>query len=174
MNKIFTNVLVVLSLLILTSSAFAQLGVGKISGKILDADTREPLIGANILILSTSLGAATDIDGSYFILNITPATYNVKVSYVGYAPKTIEGVRIVANLTYELNIDLSTDFTLPEIVVEDTKFFEAKSTNTVKVLDGDMIARLPVKGVTNIAGLQSGVVIQEGSTNNNEGAGNNK
>jgi len=171
MNKIFTNVLVALSLLILTSSAFAQLGVGKISGKILDADTREPLIGANIIILNTNLGAATDIDGSYFILNITPGTYNLKVSYVGYAPKTIQGVRIVANLTYELNVDLSTDFTLPEIVVEDTKFFEAKSTNTVKVIDSDQIARLSVKGVTNIVGLQSGVVIQEGSTNNNEGAG---
>ncbi|MGB5894694.1 MAG: carboxypeptidase-like regulatory domain-containing protein, partial [Ignavibacteriaceae bacterium] len=171
MNKIFTNVLVALSLLILTSSAFAQTGVGKISGKILDADTREPLIGANIIILNTNLGAATDIDGSYFILNITPATYNVKVSYVGYAPKTIQGVRIVANLTYELNVDLSTDFTLPEIVVEDTKFFEAKSTNTVKVIDSDQIARLPVKGITNIVGLQSGVVIQEGSTNAGEGAG---
>jgi len=163
MNKIFTNVLVAFSLLILTSSAFAQLGVGKISGKVLDADTGEPLIGANLILLNTNLGAATDIDGNYFILNITPGTHNVKVSYVGYAPKTIQGVRIVANLTYELNVDLSTDFTLPEIVVEDTKFFEAKSTNTVKVIDGDMISRLPVKGVTNIVGLQSGVVIQEGS-----------
>ena len=176
MNKIFTNVLVVLSLLIFTSSAFAQLGVGKMSGKVLDTDTGEPLIGANIIILNTNLGAATDIDGSYFILNITPGTYDVKVSYVGYAPKTIQGVRVVANITYELNVDLSTDFTLPEIVVEETKFFEAKATNTVKVIDGDMIARLPVKGVTNIAGLQSGVVIQEGSTKNNtdgnnEGAG---
>ena len=163
MNKIFTNVLVALSLLILSSSAFAQTGVGKISGKALDTDTREPLIGANIILLNTNLGAAADIDGNYFILNITPGTYDVRVSYVGYAPKTIQGVRIVANITYELNVDLSTDFTLPEIVVEDKKFFEAKSTNTVKVLDSDQIARLPVKGVTNIVGLQSGVVIQEGS-----------
>jgi len=163
MNKIFTYVLVALSLLILTSSAFAQLGVGKISGKILDADTGEPLIGANIIILNTNLGAATDLDGNYFILNITPGTYNVKVSYVGYAPKTIQGVRSVANLTYELNVDLSTDFTLPEIIVQDTKFFEAKSTNTVRVIDSEQIARLPIKGVVNVVGLQSGVVIQEGS-----------
>jgi len=163
MNKIFTNVLVALSILILTSSAFAQSGVGKISGKVLDTDTGEPLIGANIIILNTNLGAASDLDGNYFILNITPGNYNVKVSYVGYAPKTIQGVRIVANLTYELNVDLSTDFTLPEIVVEDKKFFESNSTNTVKVIDADQIARLPVKGVTNIVGLQSGVVIQEGS-----------
>ena len=163
MNKIFTNVLVALSLLILTSSAFAQTGVGKISGKVLDADTREPLIGANLIILNTNLGAATDIDGNYFILNITPGTYNIKVSYVGYAPKTIQGVRIVANLTYELNVDLSTDFTLPEIVVESKKFFEEKATNTVKVIDADQIARLPVRGIANITALQSGVVIQEGS-----------
>jgi len=163
MNKFFTNVLVALSLLILTSSAFAQSGVGKISGKVLDADTREPLIGANIIILNTNLGAATDIDGNYFILNITPGTYNAKVSYVGYAPKTIQGVRIVANLTYELNVDLSTDFTLPEIVIEDKKFFEEKATNTVRVIDSEMISRLPVRGVSSIVSLQSGVVVQDGS-----------
>ena len=83
MNKIFTNVLVALSLLILTSSAFAQSGVGKISGKVLDADTGEPLIGANIIILNTNLGAATDIDGNYFILNITPGECKIRFSYVG-------------------------------------------------------------------------------------------
>jgi len=163
MNKIFTNVLVVLSFIVFASSAFAQTGVGKISGKILDADTREPLIGANIIILNTNLGAATDIDGNYFILNITPGTYDVKVSYVGYAPKTIQGVRVVASITYELNVDLSTDFSLPEIVVESKKFFEEKATNTVKVIDSDQISRLPVRGIANITALQSGVVIQEGS-----------
>ncbi len=163
MNKIFTMLLVVLTFSFLASSAFAQSGVGKMSGKIIDADTQEELIGANIIILSTNLGAATDIEGNYFILNITPGTYDVKVSYVGYAAKTIQEVRIVANITYELNIELSTDFTLPDIVVEGKKFFEEKSTNTVKVIDSDQIARLPVKGVTNIVGLQSGVVIQEGS-----------
>ena len=163
MNKIFTNVLVALSLLLLTSSAFAQSGVGKMSGKIVDADTGEPLIGANVILLNTNLGAATDIDGNYFILNITPGNYNVKVSYVGYAPKTIQGIRIVANLTYELNIELSTDFTLPEIVVEDKKFFEEKATNTVRVIDSETIDRLPVRGVSSIASLQSGVVVAEGS-----------
>lgn len=179
MNKFFTKFLVVLVFGLFAASAFAQSGVGKISGKIVDADTREPLIGANVVVLNTNLGAATDIDGNYFILNITPGTYDVKVSYVGYASKTIQGVRIVANLTYELNVDLTTDFTLPDIVVEDKKFFEEKATNTVKVIDADQIARLPVKGVTSIVGIQAGVVIQDGggvfSSNNRntntEGAG---
>jgi len=163
MNKIFTYVLVVLSLMILTSSALAQMGVGKITGKVLDVDTGEPLIGANVIVLNTNLGAATDLDGNYFILNVDPAIHTVRVSYVGYASKTIEQVRIVANLTYELNVTLSTDFTLPEVVVEDKKFFEEKATNTVKVMDAGQIAKLPVRGVANLVALQSGVVIQDGS-----------
>lgn len=142
---------------------FAQTGVGKLSGKIVDAATREPLIGANVILVGTSTGAATDVDGNYFILNITPGTYELKVTYVGYAPKTLENIRVVAGITYDLNIELTTDFTLDEIVVVDRKFFEEKSTNTVKVIDSDQISRLPVRGVTNIASLQSGVVIQEGS-----------
>ena len=160
MKKIYTNLLAALFLFITTAS-FAQTGVGKMSGRVIDAATGEALIGANVILLNTNLGAATDIEGNYFILNITPGTYDVKFSYVGYAPKTIEGVRIVANITYELNVDLSTDFTLPDIVVVDKKFFEEKATNTVKVIDSDQISRLPVRGVQNLASLQSGVVIQE-------------
>ncbi|HRP92404.1 MAG: carboxypeptidase-like regulatory domain-containing protein [Ignavibacteriaceae bacterium] len=142
---------------------FAQTGVGKLSGKIVDAATGEPLIGANVILVGTSTGAATDIEGNYFILNITPGTYELRATYVGYAPKTLENIRIVAGITYDLNIEMSTDFTLDEIVVIDRKFFEEKATNTVKVIDSDQISRLPVRGVTNIASLQSGVVIQEGS-----------
>jgi len=163
MKKISTNLLATLGFLLLSTSLFAQTGVGKMSGKVIDADTKEPLIGANIILLNTNLGAATDIDGNYFILNITPGTYEVKISYVGYAPKTIQEVRIVANITYELDVELTTDFTLPDIVVVDKKFFEAKSTNTVKVIDSDQISRLPVRGIQNLASLQSGVVVQEGS-----------
>lgn len=148
---------------ILAIPVFGQTGVGKLSGKVVDADTREGLIGANIILVNTTLGTASDISGDYFILNITPGTYDIKVSYVGYAPKTITSVRVVAGITYELNIDLSTDFTLPEIVVEGRKFFEAKSTNTTKVIDADEISRLPVKGVENLASLQAGVVKSEGS-----------
>ena len=163
MKNSITKFLFLFILSVFVSASFAQSGVGKLAGKVLDADTKEPLIGANIVVLETQTGAATDINGEYFILNITPGTYAVKVSYVGYAPRTYENVRVVAGITYELNAELSTDFTLDEIVVIDRKFFESKSTNTVKVIDSDQISRLPVKGVTNIVGLQSGVVVQDGS-----------
>jgi hypothetical protein len=150
-------------LLLFTSVNFAQVGVGKVSGKIIDAATKEPLVGANIVILNTDWGAATNIEGEYFILNVPPGNYDIRFSYVGYAPKTIQNVRVVGGVTYELNVELTTDFTLPEIVVQDKKFFEEKATNTKKVIDAEDIARLPVKGVERLASLQAGVVMSEGS-----------
>ncbi len=163
MKNSSTKIFILILLLFSSTLVLAQSGVGKLSGKVIDADTREPLIGANVVILNTELGAATDVDGNYFILNITPGTYQVKFSYVGYAPKTIQNVRVVPGVTYELNAELSTDFSLPEIVVQSNKLFEEKATNTVKVFDADQISRLPVRGVTNIASLQAGVVAEEGS-----------
>ncbi len=143
--------------------SFAQLGVGKLSGKIIDVDTKEPLVSVNIVLVDTKLGAATDVNGEYFVLNITPGTYDVRISHVGYGSKTIKEVRIVAGITYELNASLSTDLTLPEIVIEGRKFFEAKATNTTKIIDSKQIEQLPVRGVENLASLQAGVVVAEGS-----------
>ncbi|HOJ17886.1 MAG: TonB-dependent receptor [Ignavibacteriales bacterium] len=164
MKNLITKSLFIFTIILLyVPEIFAQAGVGKLSGKVVDAETREPLVGANVILIDTYLGAATDINGEYFVLNITPGTYNVKISYVGYAAKTIQEVRIVAGITQELNVELSTDFTLPTIEVQGKKLFEEKSTNTVKVIDASQIDRLPVKGVQNIASLQAGVVTLEGS-----------
>ncbi|MDZ7625174.1 MAG: carboxypeptidase-like regulatory domain-containing protein [Ignavibacteriaceae bacterium] len=57
---------------------------GKIAGKVTDSKTGEALPFVNILIEGTNLGAATDIDGNYVILNIPPGKYNVKAQYIGY------------------------------------------------------------------------------------------
>jgi len=162
-NLITKSIFIFVIVLMYLPNLMAQAGVGKLSGKVVDAETREPLVGANIVLVDTYLGAASDVSGNYFVLNITPGTYSVKVSYVGYAQKTIQEVRIVSGITYELNIDLSTDFTLPTVEVQGKKLFEEKSTNTVKVIDASQIDRLPVKGVQNIASLQAGVVSSEGS-----------
>ncbi|MCA0389404.1 MAG: TonB-dependent receptor [Bacteroidetes bacterium] len=144
-------------------TGLAQSGVGKLTGKVVDSKSKEAIIGANVKILGTRLGAASDINGMYFVLNINPGTYSVEVSYVGYGTKTFQGIRIVAGITEELNVELSSGVTLDEVVIVDKKFFEEKSTNTTKVYDAEEIQKLPVKGVENIAGLNAGVVMTEGS-----------
>ncbi len=163
MKKFCTFSIFLLITVLISSPLFAQVSSGKLAGKIVDTDTGEPLIGANIIILNTSLGAACDIDGNYFILNISPGTYDVQVSFVGYSSKIVKNVRVVGGITYELNENLSPGIAMEEIVVTTEKFFEAKSTNTVKVVDSEAINRLPVRGVENFVSLQAGVVKQEGS-----------
>ena len=65
---------------------------GKITGKVLDQETGNPLPGVNVLLENTSMGAATDPDGDFVILDIPPGLYTVKLSFIGYATVTIETV----------------------------------------------------------------------------------
>ncbi|MEN8192637.1 MAG: TonB-dependent receptor [Bacteroidota bacterium] len=169
MKKFFTFSIFLLFSALLSSTLIAQISSGKLAGKITDTETGEALIGANVVILNTSLGAACDIDGNYFILNVSPGTYDIQVSFVGYSSKIVKDVRVVGGITYELNETLSPGIAMEEVVVTDEKFFEEKSTNTVKVVDSETISRLPVRGIENFASLQAGVVKQDGSG----GAGGN-
>jgi hypothetical protein len=144
---------------------YAQTSTGKLAGKVTDARTGDPLPGANVLIVGTELGAATNAKGEYFIINIVPGTYDVRVSFVGYATQIIKDVRIVAGITKELNVALEeATAELKEITVTSQRtFFEQKATNTVKVIDKEEISRVPVRGVQKIAALNAGVVMAEGS-----------
>lgn len=71
--------------------AFAQESI--IRGKIIDDKTGEEMIGVTVLIVGTSTGSATDLDGK-FEIKVAPGTYNLKVSYVSYASLTISGVEV--------------------------------------------------------------------------------
>ncbi|MFA6599289.1 MAG: carboxypeptidase-like regulatory domain-containing protein, partial [Ignavibacteriaceae bacterium] len=69
---------------------------GKIKGKVTDKSNGEPLIGASVVVVGTSFGAMTDIDGNYSISNLSAGTYAVKATYIGYQPTTLSGVRVNA------------------------------------------------------------------------------
>lgn len=112
--------------------AFAQNAV--ISGKVTDKGTQEPLIGANVVLDGTSWGTATDINGFFKIKNIPAGIYTIKVSYVGYDPGIIKDVSLGKIDSLFFTITLNANFNLPEIVIQDEKHYEYKSTNTLKIL----------------------------------------
>src|SRR5262245_9320842 len=80
---------------------------GQLAGQITNQSSGEPLIGVNIIVIGTSLGAATDIDGKYIIKKIPVGVCTVKVSGVGYTTKTITDVTITSQLTAKLDVTLS-------------------------------------------------------------------
>lgn len=136
---------------------FAQ--VGKINGIIRDASTNEPLIGANVLIEGTTIGAATNVDGYYVITNVPPGSYNLKVSMVGYAAQTITNVRVNIDLTTEINVSLkSSTFETEEVVVVATQPVVKQDVSASVVnLNIKEIENLPVASVSSVIGLQAGV-----------------
>jgi hypothetical protein len=136
---------------------FAQ--VGKISGVVKDASTGEALIGANVLIEGTTIGAATNVDGYFVILNIPPGTYSLKASMVGYAPGIIQGTRINIDQTTEANFNLSSNtFQTDEVVVIATTPIVQKDVSSSRVnLNIAEIENLPTTSITGVIGLQAGV-----------------
>ncbi|MFZ0454012.1 MAG: TonB-dependent receptor [Ignavibacteriaceae bacterium] len=80
------------------SYTFAQ--TGSITGKIYDKETKDNLIGANVVIDGTSLGAASDLDGKYTIRNVPAGDHKITVSYIGYNPVTVD-ITITANRMLE-------------------------------------------------------------------------
>jgi outer membrane receptor protein involved in Fe transport len=152
-------------LLGLVSFGFGQ-AVGKLSGVVKDRETGEPLPGVNVVIQETFLGASTDVDGYYVILNVSAGTHTVSFSYIGYQSVEVENVRVVIDITKRLNMELEpTAIELEDavVVVAERPFFEVGATNTVRVLDSEEIERVPLKGVNSIVAVNAGVVIQDGS-----------
>lgn len=86
-----TRILCMLILASLFSFSFlyAQ-GYGSIKGSVLDRESGDPIIGANIVIQGTSLGSATDIDGKFHLPVVPVGKWTIKVSCIGYAPEIRE------------------------------------------------------------------------------------
>ena len=143
---------------------FAQ-NTGKLAGRVIDKSTGEPLPGATVVLEGTQMGASADENGEYFIIGIPVGTYDVRASFVGYQPVVIRGVEINAGYTRELNFELEpSEVMLEEIVVEyERPLIQKDAIGVPKVVTSEEIQNLPVRGVTEIAGLQGGVVKDEGS-----------
>lgn len=122
----------ILLFLIFQTLTFAQSGT--IKGIVYESDSNDPLIGANVLIDGTNLGASTDLDGNYIIRNIPAGNYTLKVSYIGYKPKS-EEVTVTPNRALEL------EFTLDPLVLEgETVTISAQAKGQVSAIQQQLTA----------------------------------
>ncbi len=156
----------VLLLVVLCASMLSAVGTtGKIRGKVTDKQTGEGLIGASVLIEGTSLGASTDVNGEYIILNVQPGTYRLRASYLGYQNVTITNVDVNIDLTTEMNFQLSSEAVSLQAVqiVAEAPLVSKSATNTIVQIKSDEIENIPVRGVQNLVALSGGIVNQGGN-----------
>lgn len=91
---------------------------GSIVGRINDAETGESLIGANVIIVGTTIGSTTDVDGRYEIINVEPGRYELRISFIGFDPETAS-VQVRADETTQLDVALNPEsIGLDEVTVE--------------------------------------------------------
>mgnify|MGYP001458557687 CR=1 FL=1 len=150
-----------LSFIILYGFSFHLLGQvsGKLTGTVKD-NNGEPLVGANVIIEGITLGAATDFDGRYTILNVRAGTYTVKFGYLGYKSQRVEGVRISADQTKILDAVLVPEVIQGEevVVVAKKPIVEFNQTSSVSSINKEDIKNLPVQSLNEIVNLQAGVI----------------
>ena len=151
--------LVIITLFI-TGCLFAGT-TGKIAGKISDARTGEALPGVNVQIVGTALGAATDGDGVYIILNVPPGLYELSIDYIGYKSVKVTDVRVNVDFTTRVNQQLSTATVEGEeevVVGERNPLVRQDLTNTVVAVTSEQIDALPVDQLREVIRLQAGIV----------------
>src|SRR4030095_7081591 len=119
---------------------------GELQGKIFDQATKEGIPFANVVLESGGAQKGygeTDDDGNFSIKPITPGTYDIKVSYLGYRPKVVTGIIVNTDkITFQdVPMEASVN-TLPDVVVSTQKLVEPDKTTTGNTLTKDEIGHL--------------------------------
>ena len=132
---------------------------GKISGKVLDADTNLPLAGVNVVVSGTGLGAATRIDGTFTILNIPPGEYTVKASFIGFKQTNMENVHVSVGLTTKIEFNLFTSAIVGEevIVISERPIIVRDRTSSEVHISSDELEFTPIQEVNDILQTKAGI-----------------
>ncbi len=157
--------IIILAVLLLSNGALAAT-TGKIAGRIVDKDTGEPLPAVNVLVVGTTRGATTDLDGNYFILNIPPGIYSVRATILGYKEVTVEKVLVQTDLT--TRVDFEMEPTVLEagekvVVVAEKPLIEKDVTASRMTTSGKTLANMPVDDMEDILTLTAGAVEEDGN-----------
>lgn len=145
---------------------------GKVAGKVSDKESGSPLAFANVFIRATylsgkkvepqvQLGASTDEDGTYFIINVPPGKYDIVANFVGYQDVVVEEVVVFIDKTTEVDFDLPSEAITSDVVVVvgyRPDVVEKDVTATKLSYDVKEVMALPgITDVGDIIGLQADV-----------------
>ena len=150
-----------IGLLIMSCGLIHAATTGKITGRAIDKTTGEPLIGINVIVQGISLGAASDTDGHYMIVNVPPGKYSLRFMMIGYQNLVVEKVEVRSDHTTVINAELNQVVLASEhevTVIASKPVIEMDRTSTESSVSGDQIEQMPVETIEDILNLQAGVV----------------
>jgi outer membrane receptor protein involved in Fe transport len=149
-----SSALLFVSLISILVSGLSAGTTGKIAGVVTDATTAEPLIGVNIIVEDTQMGAATSEDGEYFIINIPPGRYTILASYMGYKKTSQTAVYVQIDKTTVVDFELE-----PTIIETEAITVTAYRPGTVEIdvtatkTNYEIAEVREIAGVTNLSDI---------------------
>ncbi len=136
---------------------------GKISGRVMDRRSGEALPQASVMIVGTELGAATDRNGYYAVLNMPIGEYSVETSMVGFQTMSVTGVRVQADQTARVDFRLeATAIAMPKVVVTAEKPMVSKEMVAARyTVRAEEMIHLPADRLSELVFFSAGVVKTE-------------
>jgi len=135
---------------------------GKIAGVVIDAEAKEPLVGANVVVKGTDLGAATDEKGRYYILQVPPGVYTIEINYIGYNKSIIKNVEVRVDLTTRVDAELKRSVMKMEeiVIVAEKPIVQHDVTSTRKSMTRTELEDVPgIENALDIFKLSGGTVL---------------
>lgn len=148
-------------LLLWGAGPLAAQTTGKVQGRVLDAQTGQPLASAQIVVVGTRLGNISNEDGYYFVNNVPAGLHDVQAQYIGYQTVTVHDQRVLAGQTMTVNFSLTPEaIALEPITVEGERNPLVPRDKTVSkaIVTGDVADALPLDRLAAVVTLQPGVV----------------
>ena len=165
MNKI----LILLFVMLFYSSLFSQDLTGDLYGRIYDGTTKQPIPFANVIVIGTNNGAATDEDGFFKIKSLPVNTYQVRASVVGFNPQTKTDVVIQTSKPTEIDFELMPQAIELEGVTVTSDYFrkDLLEVNSIRSFSYEEIRRSPggFEDVIRALSILPGVAQAEGGRN---------
>ncbi|MCF7922562.1 MAG: TonB-dependent receptor [Candidatus Marinimicrobia bacterium] len=151
-------------------------GAGKVAGRVYDAVTGEVLPGANVMLIerweggvATPLdriaGAATDMEGDYYLINISPGVYTLTCNMIGYANKRVEQVVVFVNRTTTINFEMATASLEGEevVVIAEREVIKQDVSASKYYIRAEDVESLPLEGIDEILSTQLGISAESSS-----------
>ncbi len=155
------------ALVLLCAAPVSAQNTGKIAGTVKDKQTGEALVGANVSVKGTTLGASSDVDGHFFILRVPPGVHDVQLSSVGYQSVTVKGLKVQVDLTAELNVKLEPTAIEVEgvTVLAEQKMVQKDITSTRRTVTQETMRETPgLDAMSDVFKLQAGTSLTAVST----------
>jgi len=178
-NNFFISFILFIAIFLFVDS-YLLAANGKIRGRVIDGKTGEPLISVNVVIthivlnngkavpLNNSMGAATDANGYYFILDVPPGTYYLKASMIGYSAEIKKNIEVGEDRTIIANFRLEpSSIEVGQVVVTARKeIIKPDVSATQEVIGPQRLEQMPVTRVDEVLGMIKGVQLVSNAEGN--------